>query len=213
MALVGRLPVDLGPVDVVSREMMFWMYCPISRPNSLDVHLPPTLLPFEPIVDMVGTYLGGARFYDSWVYLTAKTLWADGDQVGNRPGWHCDGFGTDDLNFIWYDRAPTQFLSTPSLVEVSDECELSMREMTYLVEFHPLRVVAEYPSRHLLVLDKTMCHRSPIDVEPGMRTFVKVSVSRDEYDLEYNSINPILGDVFKHKRERGESRNHPQEVA
>ena len=44
--------------------------------------------------------------YNYW-YLTVKHMWIDG--YGNREGWHCDGFGSDDVNYIWSDCVPTQF--------------------------------------------------------------------------------------------------------
>ena len=107
--IYGDLPEDLGCVDISPVEMMFWMYCPVSTPKETTV-LPPNLRQFDPILDRVCAR-DTDRYADGYVYLTAKTLWVSGDNIGNRPGWHSDGFGTDDVNYIWYDRAPTEFIS------------------------------------------------------------------------------------------------------
>ena len=142
------------------------------------------------------------RLWDQYVYLTAKTLWVSGDYIGNRPGWHSDGFGTNDLNYIWYDRAPTEFLDAD--FDLPDDCADAMEQMAN----HALgRVPVLYPDKHLLRLDPSVIHRSPVDFEAGMRTFVKVSVSPDRYDLVGNSVNHALPawPLTARKAER----NHP----
>jgi hypothetical protein len=65
-----------------------------------------------------------------------------------------------------------------------------------------------YPDKHLLRLDQSVIHRSPIKFAPGMRTFIKVSISKDRYDLIGNSINHKL-DFGPLVAERQPERNHP----
>ncbi|WP_259384425.1 hypothetical protein, partial [Bacillus thuringiensis] len=60
-------------------------------------------------------------------------------------------------------------------------------------------------------LDQRVIHRSPVNFEAGMRTFVKVSISADRYDLEGNSINHLLPDRWP-LRPRQVERNHPQSL-
>lgn len=207
--LVGNLPKSLGLVPLSPTEMMYWLYCPISEPGNMMALVPPNLRQFDPILQKVRND-DPDRWLESYVYLTAKTLWVSGDYIGNRPGWHTDGFGTDDVNYIWYDRAPTEFLNVWPNVEVSDDCDESMREMEalaaslYTDRFGPMR----YPNCHLLRLDPTVVHRSPTKFEPGVRTFVKVSLSKDRYDLIGNSINHALALDWT-MVERKEERNHP----
>lgn len=214
----GAEPLDLGIHNIFPTEMMFWMYCPIKRPMSYDIKVPDNLdwcsaLLSTALLDC-NDYLNSKGYmYDKYVYLTAKTLWVSGEYIGNRPGWHSDGFGTDDLNYIWYDRAPTEFLLGD--FDLPEDCDESMERMNWLhesmmdydVDKCPLRV-EEYPVKSLLKLDQRMIHRCPVDFEPGMRTFVKISVSKDPYDLIGNSINPYFGEIFD-KKPRQESRNHP----
>lgn len=199
----GELPRDLGLVDISPVEMMCWLYCPIKTPRT-DYVLPDNLKQFLPLV-LQAKWADSERFRESYVYLTAKTLWVEGSHIGNRPGWHSDGFGTDDLNFIWYDRAPTEFIEVDGGFALPDDCANAMDLMTAQAE---CREVITYPAKHLLRLTPSVIHRSPVSFEPGMRTFVKVSVSRDRYNLLGNSINHALGERWPLVA-REVVRNHP----
>jgi hypothetical protein len=220
--LYGNLPHDLGLVDLPASEMLFWLYCPIFVPNSYSIVLPDNLKQFRPIVDRVTCDLEDVGCYYAedltYIYLTAKTLWVGGGGKNmNRPGWHSDGFGTDDLNYIWSDRAPTEFLHLDPLVEIPQDCRESMEEMSKLAygaeALGPIDFAhTTYPDKHLLRLDQSVIHRAAEDVTPGMRTFVKVSVSKDRYDLIGNSINHDLPASHWPLVERKAERNHPQSV-
>lgn len=209
MTLYGDLPLDLGPIELSPREMLFWMYCPISLPGDDRYRLPDNLKQFAPIVSEA-KWQDTARFAESYVYITAKTLWITKGKNMNRPGWHSDGFGTDDLNYIWSDRAPTEFLSA-DLRCLSEDCDESMRQMEDMARF-PRRYgsrIVTYPDKHLLRLDQSVIHRAAEDVEEGMRTFVKVSISRHRYDLIGNSINHDLPGSHWPLVARQAKRNHP----
>lgn len=198
--IYGALPEDLGLVDLSPTEMMFWMYCPIQTPR-LGMAIPDNLRQFIPIVDAALWREDGAE--GRYVYLTAKTLWVSGDNIGNRPGWHSDGFGTDDINYIWYDRAPTEFIKDS--FTLPDDCADSMAEMAVrATRCDPIT----YPDKHLLRLTSAVIHRSPVHFEPGMRTFVKVSISRDRYNLQGNSVNHGLRERWPLVPRQPE-RNHP----
>jgi hypothetical protein len=217
VSLAGLLPKDLGFIDLEPTEMMFWMYCPISIPGMYGWVLPDNLKQFDFLVEQAicdfDPFRTNKWFREHYAYLTAKTLFVSGDSVGNRPGWHCDGFGTKDINYIWSDRCPTEFLSaTPK--ELSSDCEYSMIQMRDMADF-PLRFgsrIVTYPDKHLLRLDPSNIHRSPVNVTPGMRTFLKVSISKDRYDLEGNSINHLIPSFEGPRVPRREARNHPASV-
>lgn len=200
--IYGALPVDLGLIDLRPTEMMCWLYCPIAVPRQ-GLSIPPNLSQFRPIVDAALENFGD-RAIDHYVYLTAKTLWVSRANIGNRPGWHVDGFGTEDVNYIWYDRAPTEFLE--GQFTLPEDCDESMVEMG---RHGALLEHVTFPCRHLLRLDPTVVHRSPVDFTPGMRTFVKVSISTDRYDLIGNSINHELLSFGPLTTQRAEKRNHP----
>lgn len=203
--IYGNLPDDLGPIALSPVEMMFWMYLPIKVPGG-QFKVPDNLAYFWPIIDMAWVR-DTDLCRDRYVYLTAKTLWVAGDYIGNRPGWHSDGFGTEDVNYIWSDRAPTEFIEDS--FTLPDDCADAMALMTERAAGRP---IVTYPDKHLLRLDPTVIHRSPVDFAPGMRTFVKVSISKDRYDLEGNSINHGLGEQWALKPRKVE-RNHPHSGA
>lgn len=205
--MYGDLPEDLGLVEMGPTEMMFWLYCPISVPGYGLVFLPDNLRQFYPIINAVKQRDHDA-FEDGYVYLTAKTLWVSGECIGNRPGWHSDGFGTSDVNYIWYDRAPTEFIAGE--FPLPADCVESMREMERVAQG---REIITYPAKHLLRLNESVIHRCPVGFQAGMRTFVKVSVSTEQYNLLGNSVNHELakhmaGEPWDYVPRRAE-RNHP----
>lgn len=198
--IYGRLPVDLGLIDLNPAEMLFWMYCPISHPGTGDF-VPANLQQFNPI--LTAAYEDDpARYERSFVYLTAKTLWVEGGYIGNRPGWHSDGFGTQDVNYIWSDRAPTEFVEDE--YTLPPHCEDSMAIMAERAERSSIIV---YPDKHLLKLTPEVIHRAPVGFSAGMRTFVKVSISDDRYNLLGNSVNHALRGWALVPRQA--ERNHP----
>lgn len=201
--IYGALPVDLGLVDLTPTEMMFWLYCPIATPSECTT-LPENLVQFRAIIEAVKRD-AGPRYYDSYVYLTAKTLWVSGDYIGNRPGWHSDGFGTDDVNYIWYDHAPTEFIEVDGGFSLPDDCDDAMALMTNQAVVRP---VVTFPAKHLLRLTPAVIHRSPVAFPAGMRTFVKVSISSERYNLEGNSVNHLLTERWP-LLPRFSERNHP----
>lgn len=198
--IYGDLPEDLGRIDLSPVEMLFWMYCPIRTPGK-GYFMPDNLIQFWPIVLAANEREPDLR--DKYVYLTAKTLWVTGDYIGNRPGWHSDGFGTNDVNYIWYDRAPTEFIE--DAFTLPDDCEDAMAQMTARALDKSL---VRFPDKHLLRLTPSVIHRSPHRYPEGMRTFVKVSISPDRYNLEGNSINHRLEEHWP-LVPREVVRNHP----
>lgn len=211
MVAVGDRPVDLGLVEIADGEMLFAMYLPISVVDDHAYHLPEHLKRFAPVVSAAKEYDRKA-FHENFVYLTAKTLWVEGGYIGNRPGWHIDGFGTNDVNYIWADRAPTEFLI--GAFHVSEDCDRSMEQMEGYAKYgHMLGLIHEYPDRHLLRLTPTVIHRSPAEFEPGYRTFVKVSLSYDQYNLKGNAVNHLLPETHWPLVDRQLQRNHPTSAA
>lgn len=119
-------------------------------------------------------------------------MFVGGGVTANRPGWHCDGFMSDDLNYVWYDCVPTLF--TEWVPELSPDHSLSLKELEWAdPNLCDYKVV--YPNKHLLRLDDKVIHAVDTDVpEQIMRTFVKITVSKDRYNLKDNSRNPLLPD-------------------
>ena len=201
--ICGALPEDLGLIDLSPVEMLFWLYCPIKTPGQ-HRRIPANLHQFDPIIEEVANdCCEHDRWVNSYVYLTAKTLYVSGDYIGNRPGWHADGFGTDDVNYIWYDGAPTEFYN--AALDLPDDCADSMAIME--AEAVGRRIIT-FPAKHLLKLTPAVIHRSPVGFAPGMRTFVKVSISSERYNLIGNSVNHGLSEQWP-LVPRFPERNHP----
>ncbi|AMX93764.1 MULTISPECIES: hypothetical protein [Mesorhizobium] len=207
--LYGFKPVDLGLVDLSPKEMMFWLYCPIKMADRFKVVIPSNLRQFEDIVNAVYRDVASMRWLDSYVYITAKTLWVTHENPGNRRGWHSDGFMTDDLNYIWSDSRGTLFWEPDEATTFIQDHTKSLDEMEAKAERGPFKT---YPDKHLLRLDQGVIHRVADFESPGMRTFVKISVSRHQYRLAGNSINHGLAPDWAYV-ERAAERNTPEVTA
>lgn len=206
--IYGTLPIDLGEIDLEPVEMLFWLYCPIKLPNSDYFDLPPNLKQFEPIVlAAMKDALECGKWHGQYAYITAKTLWVTPENPGNRPGWHSDGFLTDDLNYIWSNGNPTVFYCDRDLHRFSACHHESLHEMDDLCEAR-ISAHERFPSKHLLKLDQSVLHKVETNIRPGLRTFVKVSISEHRYRLAGNSVNHDLAPDWTYET-RAASRNCP----
>lgn len=201
-----HLPTDLGLFDIAADEVMYYLYLPVHTPSRTVLQyaqdaaagvmmnrLCDKRLRFVlPLLVAVADDLGDDYLADKYVYLTIKKMFVGGGVTANRPGWHCDGFMSDDLNYVWYDCVPTLFTSFNPVI--TPDHTISLRQF----EWHnkPFRDnVITYPNKHLLKLDDKVIHAVDTDVpEQLMRTFVKITVSKDRYNLKDNSKNPLLPD-------------------
>lgn len=202
----GQLPIDLGVYDIKVDEIMFYQYLPIKMAGNGKCICEKRLDIFAPLVASVIDDLTIKQWNDSYMYLTAKRVFVNDEYCGNRPGWHCDGFMSDDLNYIWCDKDATVF-SGCGEIELTQDHEASMLEMEALVDYG---CEVTYPLKTLLRLDQYVIHRCPENCESGFRTFVKISVSKERYNLKGNSINYLLdyGNGWDWK-DRKPERNHP----
>ena len=201
----GNPPTDLGAVDVALDEVMYYLYLPIKLAGQQMMAMPDALQPLWPMMDVVVRDLVKQdRYTDHYIYVTVKKMFVGGGVTANRPGWHADGFGTDDLNYIWYDCVPTLF-NTSEFTITEDDHVKSLVE--YAEQALPQNDVV-YPCGHVLRLDPSVVHRVAEVEEQVMRTFVKISVSKDKYNLKDNSINRLLDYDWK-KYDRATVRNDP----
>jgi len=187
----GSPPVEVAVLHLDWDELMHWLYLPVKMPGT-GLRLPPNLM-FA--VDAVHAAMfdaadQGREVQDDYVYLTARRGFASAGSPLNRPGWHCDGFGTDDLNHVWSDRWPTRYWESPSEPKISPDHHDSLREFEELARILPWNIREMSPER-LYRLDPYVIHDVPqIPAgEGGMRSFLKVSFSRHRYNLVGNSHN------------------------
>lgn len=184
-------------------EYMHFMYLPVVMPHDAGVRLPKRLEFLRPVVEHALIREAGSEF--SYVYVTARRGFATPGNPLNRPGWHADGFGTDDVNYIWADAFPTRF-AEQDFGDISAEHDVSIEQFEERVD--PARIVT-YPARTLLRLDPFVVHATPeIPAPGGERGFFKVSLSHERYNLLGNSHN-YLFDYDWPMWSREEVRNHP----
>jgi len=198
----GGAPEEIGTFEIDCQEMMFYMYLPIKMIENLWIHVPEPLKVFQPLIDAV-LKNEMKHIENKYIYITAKNIYATPDNVGNRAGYHSDGFGTDDINYIWTDKFPTVFCIQD--FDLSTDCALSMHQMEDQADRDN---EVRYPVNTLLKLDQGVIHRTPTIREGGMRTFVKISISEEKYNLKGNSHNYKMDYKWK-MHDRTEVRNHP----
>lgn len=203
----GAGPGVLGMFELDTGEMMHYLYLPIKMRELRLISIPKRLkfcfLMINAIVEDAIVHLGEEEFNDHYVYLTAKSLYVTPESPGNRPGWHADGYGSNgDLNYIWHDKNPTEF-AEQEFKDIPDDDFASMEEMENQID--PANIVT-YPNRMLLRLDETVVHRVGPVIETGVRTFIKVSISKHKYNLLGNSHNYLI-DYNWEMHDRAETRN------
>jgi hypothetical protein len=206
----GELPKVIKQLDIHSDEMFFYQYLLIKLSGEYSPVVEPRLNFAAPLIgtvccDYIAEY-GLNAFMDCYVYITAKRLFQKEECPFNRPGYHSDGFMTNDINYIWYDSSPTVFNSSDFSISQDDSLSLSEMEQQAL----PVNEVT-YPINTILRLNQYCIHKTAEYVKPGIRTFIKISISPDKYDLKGNSINPLLNYNWE-MRERQVERNIPQKL-
>lgn len=177
-------PKGLGHFPIKSEQVLYYLYYPVKWPGLSGVSVPRQLAFATPLLLKV-LEDEPERTRNEYIYITAKKMYIGGGVTANRPGWHCDGFMSDDLNYVWYDNTPTVF--NCGQFSISPDHKLSLEEFA-------LQARAKYdyicPNEHLLKLDSSVIHRVNLDVpEQIMRTFVKLTVSKERFNLKDNSIN------------------------
>ena len=210
---VGVAPWSMGVHELDFTEYMHWMYLPVFIDESpaeldpftepFDLRIPPNLAFATDLVNMAYGHelvLGNRWRY---VYLTARRGFATPGNPLNRPGWHLDGFGTPDVNYVWTDRFPTDFVvGDVSRVQdpITDDHELSMLQFEAIARVAARNLstpglprIVHYDDGELLRLDSTVLHAAPeIPAPGGERSFLKISFSDDRYDLVGNAHNHLF---------------------
>lgn len=178
----GAAPVMLGTVELDPTEMCFVQYMPIAMPGVNEIRIPKGLQWVQPLLDRIDFTPG-----HEYMYLTAKHMFVTPTNMGNRGGWHTDGFGTIDLNYAWADKAPTEFCVQPFNITPDDA--RSLYEMEVQADSTNIKT---YDENSLLLIDQHVVHRVPVSDFAGLRTFVRFSLSPDKYNMCGNAHNPLF---------------------
>lgn len=204
----GELPKELGLFKVDCKEMMFYQYLPIKMPREASPTYESRLSCFNKLIDEICEAFikeyGACTYLNSYMYLTARHMYQVPNCTFNREGYHSDGFLTDDINYIWCDKYPTIFNKTLFNLIPDDKIAIKMMEMQA-----ESRNEVTYQENQLLRLNQFNIHKVAPIKEECMRTFLKVSFSKDKYDLIGNSHNYLFNYKWDMKS-RNKERNIPQ---
>lgn len=201
MSNYGQLPRDLGVHQLTLTEHMSYLYLPVRMANEIDGRIPENLRPIQKVLNAITTLYAEK---DDYVYVTAKR----GYGVQSRPGWHSDGFGTKDTNVIWSRGLPTVF----SNVDFPRVPEGHAEAMAYFTK-HAEQNIVTHADMSVLVMDETVVHRAPVEIgDPQPRQFVKISISKQRYNLEGNSHNYLFDYKWKmYDRKAARNMEHYEE--
>lgn len=207
--IYNKRPKLLGQFFPHTEEYFSYTYLPIKLVGQTNPTVEKRLRVFNPIIgrafcDFIGDF-GLDRFVNSYAYLTAKHQYQKKNCGFNRPGWHSDGFGTQDISYIWSNKQPTIFNDSEFILSQDDI--LSMQEMDHQAD---PRNEYSYPNNSLLRMDQFSIHKVG-EYEEGNRAFIKICISPDIYNLKGNSINYDLDYSWEYI-DRNRERNVPQKI-
>jgi len=182
----SKYPVNIGKFVTPCWELMYVLYMPIRLAGQDEVTIPKSLMGYESFVKMCINNEGESA-NGKYIYLTVKSLWVEPSCLGGRQGWHTDGFGTEDINYIWTNKYPTEFCNQEFYL--SDNHEVAMQNMNDQVRQEN---IVKYPELDVIRINHKHVHRCPIDVTPSYRTFARVSISDNKYNMIGNAHNHDL---------------------
>lgn len=209
MKIYGSEPVEIASdVIVDNSEMYFYQYLPIHLKDTTEFKLEDRLSSLKNLIDLCCYDFSkniDKNINGYYIYITAKCRYVPSGENINRAGWHCDGFMSDDINYIWSDCIPTEYVTGE--FELIQDHEKSIEQMNRLF-YHsePLKCNPNSIYR----LNETVIHRCDYNRSNHslLRHFIKVSFSKDKYNLKGNSHNYLL-DYKWEMKDRELSRNHP----
>lgn len=183
--MIGDAPRHIGFIGTRLTEVMYYLYLPVVIGDS-SICLPRNVEPCREIIEQSIKAATKLNRKFRYVYLSARRGFATPDNPLNRPGWHCDGYGTDDLNYVWWDGPGTRF-AVQKFTGISVDHKFSLEQFQHQVK---PEFITSGLMHGLYELTPDVVHATPIIPPPGcMRQYVKVSLSNSRYNLEGNSHN------------------------
>lgn len=202
-------PCVIASYNVDELEFCNIVYMCIKQAGSSEYQIPENIrLLVEQIISDVYS-LSPNLYDDDWTkycYITIKKMFIQPQSLGNREGWHIDGFKSDQENFIWSDSdiVPTEV----SLGEynLTNDHNTSLTEML-LQSCDNFNL--QLKSNRLYMLDQECVHRPTVNKtnDSVLRTFIKVTYSKELFNCIGNAWNYKLPHI-KPNKHRFEHRNH-----
>lgn len=206
----GDLPKVVQEINVDSKELLFYQSMLVKLSGHKEPVMEQRLTPYHEILgiiccDFIGEY-GLDKYVESNIYFSAKKLYQAKGSSFNRKGYHADGFMSDDINYIWSDSEPTIFNNSDFKISLDDSLSMKEMEEQALPENEH-----QYRNNTILRLNQYQIHKVSDNKSDSLRSFVKVTFSKDIFNLEGNTINPLI-DYNWNFRKRGVKRNIPQKT-
>lgn len=148
-------------------------------------------------------YQDEAQYY---AYLTLKRMYVQPNSVGNREGWHIDGFLSDQKNFIWSDSDAMPTEVCRGKFTLTEDHEESLEEMLHQASYG---FIEQLKTGRLYNMGQNCVHRpSRNDTNQAvLRTFVKITYTRELFNGFGNAWNYKLPHI-KPSKQRSDCRNH-----
>lgn len=189
----GAPPQNLGDFSYISLdEVMYYLYLPIKwNFGTLGIRMPNNLHCLRPLVTKALLHANsiGVDTTSHFVYISARKGWATPDNPLNRSGWHCDGFGTEDLNYLWWKGPGTRF-ALQHFNNISKDHIESQKQ--FQAQLNAEFVIDDLPQQNLYAVNPFVVHSTPILKEACVRQYVKISISKHRYNLYNNSHNCLF---------------------
>lgn len=187
-------------LNILDRYGTYILYMPVKLANQENVA---STINDSNLINLIFKREGKKNLFDKYIYLSFETSYVQAGKSQKRPGWHIDGFLSDDINYLWYSNTPTIF--NKGKFELDNCHSLSIQQMEEQAKEENNII---YPDKTLLRLDNNVVHKASIPEISGVRTFVKLSISSHKYNLNGNTKNPYLCYNWK-MHDRNLVRNHP----
>lgn len=195
--------------DVDELEYCNIVYMCIKQKGCSEYQIPHNL---EYLTNMVlsDIYRLSPNLYDDdwtkYCYLTIKKGYITPNNVGNREGFHIDGFKSDQENFIWSncDKTPTEVaVGNFLLTDDHNEALIEMERQVSKCFKHQLSTNVLYE------MDQNCVHRPTYNKtnEAVLRTFIKITFTQELFNCFGNAWNYKLPHI-KPTKHRLDTRNH-----
>lgn len=202
--IVAAPPASLGSYYLQTEEQMNYLYYPVAMrecDTGVDfwrgIRLEPRMEPaLQFVYECWHWAMRNLTLFDPkayYCYLSMKIGFATTENPLNRPGWHIDAWGhPEDHNFVWADEFPTRYI-TGNLYDVPDDDAGALKAFEVAGRrAEDIDAVHEVQRGSINYFHQTCVHATPIISKPGMRKFLKVSLSPHRYNLSGNSKNSLL---------------------
>lgn len=142
---------------------------------------------------------------EHYTYLTVKRGYHSNLNPQNREGWHIDGYRTEDVNYILCDSHPTEYIDMKPPKSLEHGLCLE-----YLEKHSSQYQVKELEPFQLYDIGRVVHRVSRKDFD-GVRTFIKISFSKNPYSHLGNKINNEFIKEYRswNWQERKKERNCP----